>query len=118
MWDAIKEAESWQFAYGSTDCCAFVAHVLKAITGIDYMCRFPAYDSEFGAARIFAKHGGYAGIMDSVFKRIPVLQASRGDVVLVGDEVGICVGTAVACMTKQGIHYRPIHEAMAAWAKQ
>ena len=117
IWDAIEEAEAWEFAYGSADCCVFVAHVLRAITGIDYLSRFPAYDSKLGAARIFARYGGYAGIMDSALKRIPVAQASRGDVVLVGEEVGICVGTAVACMTQSGIHYRPMEGATAAWAR-
>lgn len=117
MWDAIREAESWEFAYGSTDCCAFVAHVLKAVTGIDYMARFPAYDSKLGAARIFSRYGGYAGMMDSIRPRIKPLQAGRGDVVLLGNELGICVGTAAACMTQQGIQYRPMNEVTAAWAK-
>lgn len=117
LWDAIREAESWEFSRGEHDCCGFVSHVVKHLTGRDLMAEFPKYRTKAEAERIIASCGGWEGMLDKVLPRIPVRQAGRGDVVLMGDEIGICVGTAVASMTQQGIRYRPIEEATAAWAK-
>lgn len=110
---AVDECSGWKFKRGRTDCCAFVAHVLKAITGTDYMDRFPKYTTKRQAERILINHGGWAGMLDSILTRVPF--PARGDVVLMDDEIGICVGTAVACMTQEGIDYRPVHTVTGAW---
>lgn len=113
MWDAISQAEQWKFQRGKTDCCAFVAHVVKAMSGRDLMLEFPAYDTLDGAEQILTACGGWAGMLDSVLVRVD--SPARGDVVLMDDEIGICVGTAVACMTQEGVDYRPVHSVTGAW---
>ena len=114
-WPFILECQGWEFIRGKQDCCAFVAHVVKRVSGRDLMAEFPAYKTKRQAERIIMAHGGWAGMLDRVLAQIPV--ARRGDVVLMGDEIGICVGTAVAAFTKDaGLQYYPADTITGAWA--
>ena len=116
LWPAIHECESWAYRLGRHDCCTFVAHVIKQTKGRDLLKEFPRYRHPAQAERIIAEHGGWAGMFSAVLTPIPVLQASRGDVVLMDDEPGICVGTAVASFTMDGgVQYRPVHDVTGAW---
>ena len=52
--DAIASWRQQPFQRGSTDCCAFVDHVLYELTGES---RLPAYDDDASAERIIGRHG-------------------------------------------------------------
>ena len=112
-WPAILECEGWTYRLGSRDCCTFIAHVLKRPELLDV---FPRYRHPAQAERIIADNGGWAGMFSAVLQPIPVLQACRGDVVLMDDEPGICVGTAAAVFTVDGgVAYRPMSLVTGAW---
>ena len=116
VWAVISDCDGWRYRIGSRDCCTFIAHFIKRTTGRDLLKEFPRYRRPCEAERIIANSGGWAGMFDKVLPRIPVLQASRGDVVLMTDEPGICVGTAVAVFTTDSkIAYRPMTLATEAW---
>jgi len=116
--EIVEECRGWTFQRGRRDCCTFVAYVVHRLTGRNLLDDFPDYTTKAGAEKILADCGGWEGMLDKVLPRIKPLQASRGDVVLMDDEIGICVGTAVAAMTQDGLTYYPAERITAAWAKQ
>lgn len=80
---------------------------MLAITDVDYAQRFPAYDSEFGAARILIEQGGIEGLLTVLLgEPSPPNLIRRGDVVVAtidGREAsGICLGTTCAFAALRG----------------
>jgi hypothetical protein len=126
--DAIlRETARLELEYGQLDCCMFCANVVRAITGHD-----PAhdlrgrYDSEQAAHELMKeKFCGYiektvaALARRSGFEEIPVLMASRGDVVLVGSNrlcaAGVIDMTGNAAIYPKRLLSVPIKHARRAW---
>jgi hypothetical protein len=72
------------FAWGSNDCCQFVAACVHAMTGESFAPRFGKYHTELGASRILSRAGGLASLVSDVLgEPISVMWARRGDIVLV-----------------------------------
>src|SRR5690606_22592569 len=61
---------------------------------------------------ILSRFGGIEGLAEYVceksgFAEVPVSMAQRGDVVLIKDMLGICLGRRVAAPGKEGVVYLP-----------
>ena len=56
----LRACNTWDkraFQYGDADCCQFTGHVIREITGIDYMKLFD-YENEPETQSIIDYHGG------------------------------------------------------------
>ncbi|HYE70605.1 MAG TPA: hypothetical protein VD932_03680 [Aquabacterium sp.] len=121
MFDEIAAWRAKEFEWGRTDCCQFVRRVTEVISGKDYGAQFPAYESEFGAARLIAEYGGLEQLLCAAFgESRPALLAQRGDVVLCdfgrGPQPSICLGAVcVAPAEAGGLESRPLASALASW---
>lgn len=85
--------------WGRYDCCQFVARYWELMTGKDLAAQFD-YESEMGAGRVLAKHGGLSGLFRHLLGEpgevVPgaVVLASvsdEGDKVAAGVYAGYCV---------------------------
>lgn len=117
----IEAARVRPFSFGEADCALWAADVVLAITGSDPAARWRgAYDSEFGALRLIAQHGGLRQMAtEALGEPINPAFAQRGDMVLIADgggySLGICVGAQLAGMGERGLVFRPMSEAVCAW---
>lgn len=124
--DEIQAARGRPFQWGTHDCCAFAARVVHALTGVDFMGAFPAYDNAAGARRIITVCDGLeAMVTQCLGEPVAPLCAQRGDVCLVAlptpgehgaHALGICDGARVvlAC-PPAGIVQAPLKLAVRAW---
>lgn len=70
------------FAYGTADCCQFVAHVAKYLTGKDYAAGFN-YSTWAESERLLAASGGLCGLLSGVLgDPVPKARLIPGDVAL------------------------------------
>ena len=71
----LKAFNTWDkraFQYGDADCCQFTGHVIREITGIDYMKLFD-YENEPEAQRIIDHHGGLEKAVETLLGKPPTL---------------------------------------------
>lgn len=100
---------SWrrqQFAYGTADCCQFIAHMIKSLGGPDYS-DFADYDSHESAQAIIDQHGGLGGFIESVLGD-PSDDLDDGDPVLcaipkIGEVMGVKWRNGVVCLVEKGM---------------
>lgn len=88
----VREAE---FSYGIHDCCTFCAGAVEVMTGQDPMKEFRGkYSSLTGSVKALKKigEGDLFSTLDQKFEPIPIGKAGRGDLVGLGDSVGIALG--------------------------
>ncbi len=109
-WDArlaayLEPLRLRAFAWGSHDCCTFTAGAVEAMTGIDPIPEFRgAYDDAIGAARALRTlgQGTLAATLDRKFAAIAPALAQRGDIVMTGGLLGICWGSFVMVVGREG----------------
>ena len=81
----LKAFNTWDkraFQYGDADCCQFTGHVIREITGIDYMKLFD-YENEPEAQSIIDYHGGLEKAVETLLGKPPPLNNLQdGDPVL------------------------------------
>lgn len=98
----LESRRHTQFAYGSHDCCLFVADAIEAMTGVDVAAHFrDQYHSRFGALRRLRERSVRPTvdvIAGQVFGAygLPEIQAAyaqRGDVLALSlDREGVVLG--------------------------
>lgn len=91
----LSEVAHAPHVYGSHDCALHGANAVLAQTGEDYAAKFRGrYSTEIGAARALKRYGAgsLAATVDQVLPDRPIGHARRGDLVMVGGMVGVCVG--------------------------
>lgn len=103
--DYITAHEGAAFEWGVRDCALFAGAGVAAITGFDATTPFRGrYSTKVGAARALARYG--AGTLEATFDaHLPVIAAAfarRGDIVLRGDAVGICLGADAVFIGEDG----------------
>jgi uncharacterized protein DUF6950 len=116
------------FAYGSHDCCLFVADAIVAMTGIDLAASFRnTYQSGAGALRRIYAYSAFATVEDlvaTIFREhglpeIPPARAARGDTVLLpenGHILGlISLSGSVLAAAERGWLAYPAMLACRAW---
>jgi hypothetical protein len=118
--EQIEAARLRPFAWGSWDCCQFVAECTLAISGVDHRDAFPRYADQNEAQTLLADKGGIVGLLSSVLgeSKHPAM-AQRGDVVVAdfgdGMAAGLCVGAHCCAPGPRGLVFRPMTSATAAW---
>jgi len=93
------------FQWGEHDCCTFAGGAVKAMTGVDPMPEFRGrYTTAIGSARALKRFGAgtLEATMDSKFTAVAPSLAMRGDVVMSGGLLGICLGTFAMAVGAEG----------------
>lgn len=108
------------FEWGRHDCCTFAAGAVEAMTGVDPMPEFRGrYSTAIGSARALRRHG--AGELDATldrkFAQVAPAMAHRGDVIMSGGLLGICLGPFLVAVGRQGDHEGLIRIDRARWAE-
>tara|TARA_R110000868_G_scaffold282733_2_gene543050 strand:- start:3667 stop:4059 length:393 start_codon:yes stop_codon:yes gene_type:complete len=103
---ALNEWEKRKFNYGDADCCQFVAHVIKHLSGKDYSKAFE-YRSEKEADNLISRFGGLKELITDILGE-PSESLQDGDPVvnnfpIIGETMGIKLGKFVVCLTEKGI---------------
>ncbi|MFQ6249652.1 DUF6950 family protein [Yersinia enterocolitica] len=90
----LQAASERPFSWGENDCCLFAADCAFATCGIDPLANYRGkYDSALSARKALLRgHGSIIGIFDSVFERVPLKLAQRGDIVVFSGEQGQTAG--------------------------
>lgn len=84
-----------EFVWGATDCALWSLEAAEAITGEHPAPEYlGAYSTREGAAEALREKGKGTLVrtMNSLFERRPVGKARRGDLVMVQNAIGICMG--------------------------
>lgn len=116
----IAERRSVPFAWGSNDCCLFVADAVQAMTGADPAAELRGYRSTLEAARLIEDLGGLERIAsDALGDPVPPAFASVGDVVLIENDgrdlLALCNGTTALAPGELGMVVLGMDAAKAAW---
>lgn len=83
------------FRWGKLDCALFSAGAVLAMTGVDPAAQYRGhYSTARGSVRALRKWGAgtLPATIDALFPVIAPAFARRGDLVMVGDAVGVCFG--------------------------
>lgn len=121
LWEAIEEARAKPFVWGEHDCATWAFDVRRLLTGQDAASAWRGkYRNGKAAARFLrqglkmATHSDLATSILGAPLASPLL-AQRGDIVLLGDAFGVCVGSDCAYLSPEGLTFRPITETDLAW---
>lgn len=121
--DFLQSRRLEPFAWGSNDCCCFVADAIAAMTGTDLATSWRGtYDSETGAARVLVPYGSVYGLAVAKLGQpldVPAL-AQRGDVVWVAPDgrqmLGIVTGGGDWCAPgDDGLVFFPMADVAMVW---
>ena len=74
---AIRTWRVRPFEYGKSDCCAFVDHVVSALTGRSYLPEYVDHEA------LIEQHGSLSEAVTHYMQREPTNDLKPGDVVLV-----------------------------------
>ena len=118
----IEKYRSSPFVCGESDCCLAVANIVKAYTGVDIAETFRGkYKTELGARRALKRYAGgdIKSAADLILERVPVEQASRGDIGLVttdsGESLAVLFNQRAWAMSLSGMVDLPISSVICAW---
>lgn len=114
----VESLRAVPFAWGSADCCQFIAGAIHAQTGEDLRELFDAYDSEEGAQAILDAHGGLEGLLaHALGEPVHVSQMGRGDVCITGHDgaARVCTGSYLVSFGQDGLDFVKRTRAAIAW---
>lgn len=83
------------FEYGRLDCVLFAAGAIEALTGEDPAAHIRGgYETRIGSLRVLHRegHADLVEMMDVRFGTVPLALAQRGDIVMAGGSLGVCMG--------------------------
>lgn len=93
--DYVASLEGSAFAWGRHDCALFAAGAVVAVTGIDHAAPFRGrYRTARGSVRALHRFGAgtLEATLDAALARVAPGFARRGDLVMVDEMAGVCVG--------------------------
>ncbi len=108
------------FAWGSHDCCTFSAGAVEAMTLVDPMPEFRGhYSTAIGSARALRRFGKVtlAATLDAKFESVSAPLAQRGDIVMTGGLLGICLGAFLVAVGREGDHEGLIRIERSSWVE-
>jgi hypothetical protein len=110
-----------EFQWGKTDCCMFSFGAAHAITGIDHRNHYN-HTNEKEAEKILLSIGGIEALASLHYgkAKLPTL-AMRGEIVSFETKkqrkaLGVCVGSKIAAMQKNGLIFLSMDKAINAWS--
>lgn len=81
---------------GANDCALFAAGAVKAVTGENLAVGFSGQYSTVWEVGRWQKANGYKtfreAVIDKLGSPVPVSQAGRGNIVMKGNALGVCIG--------------------------
>lgn len=101
------------------DCCMFAAGAVIALTDEDPASEFRGkYRSAASASRALRTYGAgtLPQTLDAKFEGRPVAFARRGDLVMVDDAVGVCIGADAVFLGEEGSPAGLVRRARSDWA--
>ena len=118
----IQALNAWkrrQFDYGDADCCQFVAHVIKHMSGKDYSKAF-AYNDQEEADQIISRFGSLKGLITAVLGE-PSKNLLDGDPVIscfpiIGETMGVKLSDKIVCLTEKGMTKLPNKYQVCGWS--
>ena len=116
---ALNEWEKRKFEYGDADCCQFVAHVIRHISGEDYSKAFE-YKSEEDAYQLIERFGGLKELITDILGE-PSEDLKDGDPIIsrfpvIGETMGVKLGEFVVCLTNKGMIKLPNKNQVCGWS--
>jgi hypothetical protein len=116
---ALNEWEKRKFNYGDADCCQFVAHVIKHLSGEDYSKAFE-YRSEKEADSLISRFGGLKELITDILGE-PSESLQDGDPVIsnfpvIGETMGVKLGKYIVCLTETGMIKMPNSRQVCGWS--
>lgn len=102
----IKESQNIKFEYGKIDCALWVASFIGQLANIDLIEPYKGkYKNIRGYLKLLTKYGyvDLIQLVDDKLKRIPVKLASRCDIVMIKNALGICNGRLSHFLMKEGL---------------
>ena len=126
----VRANQDRRFEYGKWDCCLFVCDAIIEMTGVDLAVSLRGkYSTRAGALRAISEQLGTASILAVAenaaaahhMPEVPVLQAHRGDMVVVArgrdHSLGLVAlnGRGVIVTSKRGLWRLPLSRAVRAW---
>jgi hypothetical protein len=115
---AIEDARTRPFAWGTHDCATWAFSVAASLRGEAPPKWIGTYDDEEGAMRRLAKARCKLSRLGLRMLGKPLaspLLAWRGDVVWSGGAYGVCIGTHIAQVGPEGLTLRLLADAETAW---
>ncbi|GLX85048.1 hypothetical protein tloyanaT_13000 [Thalassotalea loyana] len=120
----IQQKLHTPFKWGENDCCLIAADLVNALSGHDPAAPFRgSYDSEIGALKIIAKHGGSVeALLDTYLgEPKPINQAITGDIALMLNEkgqqqAGIVFRSIVYVPGEKGLLQKPLNQSLKIWS--
>lgn len=116
----VEAVRSKPFEWGRHDCATWAADVRLALTGNDAAAAWRGrYRSRRGALRRM-RHMGFqtmeAGVTSILGAPLATpLLAQRGDVVMIDDALGVCIGAVALFLAPEGLTERPVADCRLAW---
>ena len=113
--------EKGDFEYGTRDCVAFTAFMIKELHGIDYSHEL-IYATEAQANEMIRASGGFESLIDSVLGE-PSEVALHGHPVMFnyprsGLTMGVKLNDSIVCVTKKGLTRVPERHIVRSWICQ
>lgn len=108
------------FTYGTCDCALFCAGAVEAVTGEDPATAFRGkYSTARGSHRALKRYGAgtLEATVDALFPVIAPAFAQRGDIVLHGEALGVCVGRHALFVGQEGEREGLVHVPRDQWTK-
>ena len=110
------------FEWGKTDCCLWVADILKSIHGIDYAKIYrDKYSSKTGCRRLLMQlhYENIKQLLLNILGVEGILEPRIGDPILLKEKgeylLGICCGTYNLFLTEKGTTSRKLHDFDTYW---
>jgi hypothetical protein len=118
---ALNRWQKGEFQYGTRDCVAFTAFMIRELHGVDYSHEL-VYNSEEQASKIIDSHNGFMSLIDRVLGD-PVDYPMVGHPVMcdfprIGLLMGVKLGESVAVVTKHGLTTIPDRYIVRSWECQ
>lgn len=91
--------------YGQHDCFLHCWAAVEAVTGVDHASQYIGrYDTAASAAALLRSEGEgtLLRFMDRRLARKPIGKAGRGDIVMVGKIIGVCMGANALFVGDEG----------------
>lgn len=115
---ALNRWQKGEFQYGTRDCVAFTAFMIRELHGVDYSHEL-IYNSEEQANEIIDSHNGFMSLIDRVLGD-PVDYPIVGHPVMcdlprIGLLMGVKLGESVAVVTKHGLTTIPDRYIVRSW---
>lgn len=95
--DFVTQNYNRKFQFGQHDCILFACAAVEAMTGEDPAAEYRGRYSDAEGAALALRELGKGTLrktVDATFKARPVGMARRGDLVMAGTSIGVCMGRA------------------------